>query len=69
MVVPKPAVGAGLAVLRLTAAAGYRRILARHRPSTTNPLLSIVVDVLRISCQVIAQNSARAPAAEPVFAG
>jgi DNA-binding transcriptional LysR family regulator len=59
-VVPKLAlalgVDAGLGVLRITDSEVFRRILALHRPSNTNPLLPIVLDALRLQCQAIAQR-------------
>jgi DNA-binding transcriptional LysR family regulator len=57
-VVPKLALGidTGLGVLRISDSEVFRRILALHRPSNTNPLLPIVLDALRAQCAAIAQR-------------
>jgi DNA-binding transcriptional LysR family regulator len=57
-VVPKLAVAndGALGVLRIADCEVFRRILALHRPSNTNPLLPIVLDALRAQCQAIAHR-------------
>ena len=57
-VVPRLALGidTGLGVLRIADSDVFRRILALHRPSNTNPLLPIVLDALRAQCAAIAQR-------------
>jgi hypothetical protein len=54
-----------LSVRKIGEGAAYRRILALHRRSNTNPLLPVVLDVLRHECELVAAGWLTASASGP----